>query len=68
MLAVVIAAGHGLPAGLAEIEMIERARAKRAWEASLPQLHDTQQVDKRRKLMEQQELVEWATREKEIEK
>lgn len=24
-------AGHGLPAGLAEVEMIERARAKRAW-------------------------------------
>lgn len=23
--------GHGLPAGLAEVEMIERARAKRAW-------------------------------------
>jgi len=23
--------GHGLPAGLAEVEMIERARAKRIW-------------------------------------
>ena len=23
--------GHGLPAGLAEVEMIERARAKRLW-------------------------------------
>lgn len=23
--------GHGLPAGLAEVEMIERARQKRAW-------------------------------------
>jgi len=23
--------GRGLPAGLAEVEMIERARAKRAW-------------------------------------
>ena len=25
------ATGHGLPAGLAEVEMIERARQKRAW-------------------------------------
>jgi len=53
---------------LAELEMIERARAKRAWESGLPELHDVQHLDKRRKLMEQQELVEWATREKEIEK
>ena len=29
---------RGLPAGLAEVEMIERARAKRAWEATLPAL------------------------------
>lgn len=63
-----VAEGHGLPAGLAEVEMIERARAKRSWEAGLPELHNTQQVDKRRKLMEQQELAEWATREREIEK
>jgi len=48
--------------------MIERARAKRAWEAGLPDLHDAQRMDKRRKMMEQQELAEWATREKEIEK
>lgn len=26
-----ILSGHGLPAGLAEVEMIERARAKRIW-------------------------------------
>jgi len=63
-----VAEGHGLPAGLAEIEMIERARAKRLWEVGLPALHDSQQVDKRRKMMEQQELSEWATREREIEK
>ena len=63
-----VAVGHGLPAGLAEVEMIERARAKRAWESGLPELQETQQLDKRRKMMEQQELMEWATREKEIEK
>ena len=48
--------------------MIERARAKRAWEATLPDLHDMDMMDKRRKMMEQQELSEWALREKEIER
>eukprot|EP00118_Oscarella_pearsei_P014101 m.118722 g.118722 ORF g.118722 m.118722 type:complete len:761 (+) comp37662_c0_seq8:17-2299(+) len=60
--------GHGLPAGLAEVEMIERARAKRAWEASLPPLNDSNQMEKRRKLMEEQETNEWTFRETEIEK
>uniref|UniRef100_A0A3Q0QUA4 Cilia- and flagella-associated protein 91 n=1 Tax=Amphilophus citrinellus TaxID=61819 RepID=A0A3Q0QUA4_AMPCI len=60
--------GHGLPAGLAEVEMIERARAKRAWEASLPPLSDLSQLDKRRHMMEEMEAKEWAFREGEIEK
>ena len=60
--------GHGLPAGLAEVEMIERARAKRAWEATLPPLNDLSQLDKRRKMMEEQERKEWAFREGEIKK
>ena len=40
--------GRGLPAGLAEVEIIERARAKRAWEATLPPLNDMTQIEKRR--------------------
>uniref|UniRef100_A0A3Q4GYR1 Cilia- and flagella-associated protein 91 n=1 Tax=Neolamprologus brichardi TaxID=32507 RepID=A0A3Q4GYR1_NEOBR len=60
--------GHGLPAGLAEVEMIQRTRAKRAWEASLPPLSDLSQLDKRRRLMEEMEAKEWAFREGEIEK
>ncbi|KAK5602820.1 hypothetical protein CRENBAI_025092 [Crenichthys baileyi] len=60
--------GHGLPAGLAEVEMIERARAKRVWEASLPPLHDRSQLDKRRRMMEEMEAKEWALREGEIQK
>ncbi|MED6265436.1 hypothetical protein CHARACLAT_025445 [Characodon lateralis] len=60
--------GHGLPAGLAEVEMIERARAKRVWEASLPPLHDLSQLDKRRRMMEEMEAKEWAFREGEIQK
>ncbi|XP_050416159.1 cilia- and flagella-associated protein 91 [Patella vulgata] len=60
--------GRGLPAGLAEVEMIERARAKRAWEATLPPLNDMSQLDKRRKMMDEMERKEWALREQEIEK
>jgi len=59
---------RGLPAGLAEVEMIERARAKRAWEATLPALSDTTQLEKRRAMMDEQETKEWALRESEIEK
>ncbi|XP_053561762.1 cilia- and flagella-associated protein 91 [Bombina bombina] len=58
--------GRGLPAGLAEVEMIERAREKRAWEATLPPLNDISQLEKRRKMMDEQERKEWAFREQEI--
>ncbi|XP_013385345.1 cilia- and flagella-associated protein 91 [Lingula anatina] len=60
--------GKGLPAGLAEVEMIERARAKRAWEATLPPLSDVSQLETRRKMMDEMERKEWALREQEIEK
>ncbi|XP_021118773.1 cilia- and flagella-associated protein 91 [Heterocephalus glaber] len=60
--------GRGLPAGLAEVEMIERAREKRAWEATLPALNDSSQFEKRRKMMDAMERKEWAFREQEIEK
>lgn len=60
--------GRGLPAGLAEVEMIERARAKRAWEATLPPLSDVTQLEKRKRMMDAMERKEWALREQEIEK
>ncbi|XP_069744579.1 cilia- and flagella-associated protein 91 isoform X2 [Narcine bancroftii] len=60
--------GRGLPAGLAEVEMIQRARAKRVWEASLPPLSDRWQFEKRKKMMEEMERNEWTFREQEIEK
>ncbi|NWQ79636.1 CFA91 protein, partial [Columbina picui] len=60
--------GRGLPAGLAEVEMIERAREKRAWEATLPPMVNASQVAKRRKMMDAMERKEWAFREQEIEK
>jgi hypothetical protein len=59
--------GRGLPAGLAEVEMIERARAKRAWEATLPPIDDPTQWDKRLKMMIEMERKEWLYREQEIE-
>ena len=48
--------------------MIERAREKRSWEATLPPLSDPTQSERRRKMMEEQERKEWAFREQEIEK
>ena len=60
--------GRGLPAGQAEVEMIERAREKRAWEDTLPPLCDTSQFEKRRRMMNAMERKEWAFREQEIEK
>ncbi|XP_074783836.1 cilia- and flagella-associated protein 91 [Athene noctua] len=60
--------GRGLPAGLVEVEMIECAREKRAWEATLPAMDNASQITKRRKMMEDMERKEWAFREQEIEK
>ncbi|XP_028846254.1 cilia- and flagella-associated protein 91 [Denticeps clupeoides] len=57
---------HGLPVGLAEVELIERVRVKRSWEATLPPLNDLSQLDKRRGMMEEMERKEWAFREEEI--
>ena len=61
-----LAYGRGLPVGLAEVEMIERLRAKRAWEAQLPPLNDPTQWDKRLRMMTEMERSEWLFREKEI--
>lgn len=64
---ITLANGRGLPVGLAEVEMIERARAKRAWEATLPAINDPSQWEKRLKMMTEMEQQEWMFREKEIE-
>lgn len=50
------------------MEMIQRARAKRAWEATLPPLDDLGQLDKRRRMIEEMEAKEWAFRDGEIQK
>jgi len=56
--------GRGLPAGVAEIEMIERARKRRAFEASLPDIQDDPETWKQ--MMEMQQMEEMARREAEI--
>ncbi|KAI8813718.1 solute carrier, TRAMD3 or PAT1-domain-containing protein [Cladochytrium replicatum] len=58
--------GAGLPVGVAELEIIERARAKRAWEESLPKVVDRASFEKRLRMMEEMELLEWQEREEEI--
>ena len=58
--------GAGLPAGLNEVRMIERARQKREFEASLPPMTDEQSLGLRRKMMGEQELRDWNVREEQI--
>ncbi|XP_019750903.1 protein MAATS1 isoform X1 [Hippocampus comes] len=59
---------RGLPASIEEVEMIERARARRVWEARLPALNDPNLLRKRRRMMEEMEAKEWAFREGKIQK
>ncbi|KAL9866011.1 cilia- and flagella-associated protein 91 isoform 2-T5 [Geothlypis trichas] len=60
--------GRGLPAGQAEMEIIDRIREKRAWEAALPPLDSPSNIAKRLKMMEAMERKEWAYREEEIDR
>ncbi|MDA9097793.1 hypothetical protein N9L76_02545 [bacterium] len=50
----------------ADVVRIEKQRAKRVFEASLPPLSDTKLLPLRRKLMQEWEEAEWAEREREI--
>lgn len=60
----------GLPAGVEEVELIERARQRAAFEASLPPINgaDPQSFIIRRKMMEEQELREHDYRAEQIKK
>ena len=58
----------GLPAGLDEVQVIERAREKRVFEAMLPPITDEASFDARRRLLQEQELREWNEREDAIAK
>jgi hypothetical protein len=67
-LAALKSGGKGLPATSAEIEMIERARAKREFNKLLPPTTDEASYNLRRELMETQEMKEWKAREAEIDR
>ncbi|CAI2361398.1 unnamed protein product [Moneuplotes crassus] len=58
--------GRGLPASMAEMELIEQMREKRAFEHALPPTSDEACFSLRRKLMEEQEFREWGKREDDI--
>jgi hypothetical protein len=57
---------NGLPAGLGQVEMIERVRAKRAFEASLPPMTDEANLELRKGMVSAQEMKDWKSREAEI--
>ncbi|KOC68314.1 AMY-1-associating protein expressed in testis 1 [Habropoda laboriosa] len=57
---------HGLPVGLHELEIINRIRKKRAWEAILPPMDTPANVKKRTAMINALEIDEWAFRESEI--
>ncbi|ENN82178.1 hypothetical protein YQE_00551, partial [Dendroctonus ponderosae] len=57
----------GLPAGVHEVRLIERARMKRAWENAVkPDINDENSLQKFRDYVEALEQDEWAFREQEI--
>mmetsp|Transcript_44861 Transcript_44861/g.60868 ORF Transcript_44861/g.60868 Transcript_44861/m.60868 type:complete len:284 (+) Transcript_44861:14-865(+) len=58
--------GSGLPASMAEMDLIEQMREKRAFENALPPTSDEACFTLRRKLMEEQEFREWNKREEDI--
>jgi hypothetical protein len=58
--------GNGLPAGLREVQIIENARQKRAFEESLPPMTDEASYEVRRRMMAKQEQLQLQRREEEI--
>ena len=55
--------GQGLPATMEEMHFIEEIREKEAFEGALPPTSDEASFSLRRKLMEDQEIKEWKSRE-----
>lgn len=58
--------GKGLPASMAEMELIDQMREKRAFDNALPPTSDEACFTLRRRLMEEQEVREWNKREDDI--
>eukprot|EP00892_Ulva_mutabilis_P003413 jgi/Ulvmu1/1443/UM011_0173.1 len=62
-----LAFGLGDRPGMTDVIHINKLRAKRAFEATLPPLHDVSMLPIRQKMMEEWEEKEWKGRENEIE-
>jgi hypothetical protein len=58
--------GHGLPAGIHEVEIIEHARIKRAWKNAMPTSWDPKYIEKMRSIIDTIYRDEWLFREKVI--
>merc|ERR1711959_290030 len=58
--------GNGLPMGLREVELVERARLKRSVEASFPPVTDDRSFGLRAKMMEALEQKQWVDREQDL--
>lgn len=56
--------GHGLPAGMHEVEIIEHARIKRAWENAMPPSWDPKCIEKMRNIVDILDRDEWLFRDK----
>lgn len=60
--------GNGLPAGIEEVELIQRLRRRREVESRLPQGNDMDSIKKRMKVLHILEEEEWKDREEHVEK
>ncbi|XP_017771100.1 PREDICTED: protein MAATS1-like [Nicrophorus vespilloides] len=58
--------GCGLPVGVHEVSLIERARMKRAWEKSMGPITDQKGFNARKGIIEEIERNQWLFREQEI--
>lgn len=54
---------HGLQIGIHDLEIINRMRRKRAWEAVLPPMDTPANIKKRSAIINALEIDEWAFRE-----
>jgi hypothetical protein len=52
--------------GLQEVRRLEKLRAKRAFEATLPSIDDVERLPERQAMIEAWEVQEWIEREEEI--
>jgi hypothetical protein len=55
-----------LTGGLQEVRRLEKLRAKRAFEATLPSIDDVERLPERQAMIEAWEVQEWIEREEEI--